>query len=113
MICTFDKPFSGSTNLYALRDIHIFKAKKYDKTLRIVTPSGTMTVSPSKLLRMSKRIEMYKYQTNPMIMYQFALIPDKIEVDYERQEKLIDNSVMERLKERAIEMGFLNGRGFT
>jgi hypothetical protein len=112
MICKFDKPFGGSSNLYALRDIHVHKAKRYGKTLRLITPSGTMTCSPSKLMRMSKLIEMYKYNPQqPMYMYQFALTPDKEEVDYEQQEQLIDNSIKERLRERAIELGFYKRAG--
>ena len=111
-IFEMERPFGGSSNLYAIRDIFIYKAKNWGLKIKVKSPSGTMTCTPSKLIRISKLIDMYYANPQvPMHMFQFALTPDKEEVDYEQQEQLIDNSIKERLRERAIELGFYKRAG--
>lgn len=98
-------PFGGSSNMYAIRDIWIYKARDYNKLIKVKSPSGTMTCTPNKLIRMSKMIEMYsKNPLVPMHLFQFALVPDK----EEPQEELITipNEARERLRELAIEKGW-------
>jgi hypothetical protein len=108
LVFNMRKPFGGNSNLYAIRDIFIYKAKRLGKLLKIVTPLGTTIMSPTKFLDGAERIEMYYANPNiPMVMYRRALVPDsKVPDDYFVQDYSPTTSIMERLKEVWIERGY-------
>jgi hypothetical protein len=108
MIFRMRTPIYG--NAFAIRDVFIYRAKRLGKILKIKTPLGITTITPTKYLQQAERIEMYKYNPNvPMIMYKLNLVPDK----EAPQEELITipNEARERLREIAIEKGWYKRAG--
>lgn len=107
------KPFGGNSNLYAIRDVFIYKAKRLGKLLKIVTPLGTTIMSPTKFLDGAERIEMYYANPNvPMTLYRRAIVPDsKVVDDYKVEDYSPTTDIMERLRESAIEKGWYKRAG--
>ena len=67
-------------NYCGIRDKYIFQAKKYHKDLRITTPLGVTTISPTKFMQGADRIEKeFSIPGVPMILYCKNLVPDKEE----------------------------------
>ena len=93
-------------NYCGIRDKYIFQAKKYHKDLRITTPLGVTTISPTKFMQGADRIEKeFLIPGVPMVLYARNLVPDKEEPKIV-EDFTIPNAVRERLKEMWIEKGY-------
>jgi hypothetical protein len=69
------KPIYG--NYCGIRDKYIFQSKKYHKDLRITTPLGVTTISPTKFMQGADRIEkVFLIPDRPMVLWCRHLIPD-------------------------------------
>ena len=100
---TINKPIYG--NYCGIRDKYIIQAKKYHKDLRITTPLGVTTISPTKFMQGADRIEKeFLIPGTPMILYCRNLVPDPKEEIVE--DFSIPNATRERLREMWIERGF-------
>ena len=101
------KPIYG--NYVGVREKYIRQAQKYHKDLRIITPNGIGTVSPTKFLQGAERIEkVFLIPDSAMVLY-----CNHVRVDPKESEKstvedfTIPNAVRERLREKWIERGFV------
>ena len=98
-------------NYVGVREKYILQAKKYHKDLRIITPNGTGTVSPSKFLNGAERIEkVYLIPDQPMVLYCNHVKIDKEEPTIV-EDFSIPNAMRERLREKAIEQGWMKRSG--
>ena len=107
---TIRQPIYG--NYVGIREKYIRQAQKYHKDLRITTPLGVTTISPSKFLQGADRIEKeFLIPGVPMVLYCKNLTPDPKEPEIVEDFTLPD-MYRERLKEVAIEKGFYKRNSF-
>jgi len=92
-------------NYVGIRDKFIFQAKRSGRELKIITPLGTTTISPTKYMKGADRIEkVFLDPSRPMVLYCKSLVPDKEQPEIV-EDYSVPDMVRERLRERAVELG--------
>lgn len=100
---TINKPIYA--NYCGIREKYIWQAKRQKKMLRITTPNGVGTISPTKFMKGAERIEkVFLIPDKPMVLYANHVPIDKEEPEI-IEDYTIPNAVRERMRERAIELG--------
>jgi hypothetical protein len=106
---TIDDPIYG--NNVAIRDKYIREAKKSGRLLKIITPNGIGIMSPQKFVKGAKIFKKeFLIKGVPMRFFQN-------DVPITGEEHIIEdytmpNAVRERLREKAIELGFTKREGY-
>jgi len=102
------KPIYG--NYVGVRELYIWKAKREHKMLRITTPNGTTTISPTRYLEGATRIEkVFLIPDRPMVLYCKLLTPDKPKEEHLKLQRTVQDysmpvSVFEEIKRRNPEL---------
>ena len=98
-------------NYVGIREKYIRMAQKYHEDLRITTPNGVTTISPTRYLQGADRIEkVFLIPDRPMVLYCKNLVPDKEEPKIV-EDYSIPNQYRERLREVALEKGWYKKAG--
>lgn len=111
IILNYSKPIYA--NAFGVREKYIWDAKRTGRLLKITTPLGTTITNPQKYLEDAQRIEkVFLDSAHPMVLYVKNLVPDSKEPeDYFIQDYSPTGSIMERLREKAIEQGWYKKSG--